>query len=167
MPTKDFPTNAAGSKVFPEENVFEPWQNWTLDPGSDIMVKWNRIFLITSLVALFIDPLYFYLPSIHNGGSLSCVKRMDWGLSAAVTVFRSLADIVYVLHIVIKFRTAFIAPDSTVFGIGELVKDHKQIAKRYLKSDFFIDLAAALPLPQVLFLISIYSLLQPLEYHIF
>lgn len=149
LPTKVIPTNTTGSKVFPEENVLEPWQEWTFDPGSDLMVKWNRIFLITSLVALFIDPLYFYLPSIHNGDNLSCVKKMDWGLSAAVTVFRSLADIVYVLHIVIKFRTAFIAPNSRVFGRGELVKDHKQIAKRYLKSDFFVDLAAALPLPQI------------------
>ncbi|XP_020681639.1 cyclic nucleotide-gated ion channel 17 [Dendrobium catenatum] len=149
LPTKVIPTNTAGSKVFPEGNVLDPWQKWTLDPGSDIMVKWNRIFLITSLVALFIDPLYFYLPSIHNGDSLSCVKKMDWGLCVAVTVFRSLADIVYVFHIVIKFRTAFIAPSSRVFGRGELVNDHKQIAKRYLKSDFFIDLAAALPLPQI------------------
>ncbi|KAL0903550.1 hypothetical protein M5K25_027937 [Dendrobium thyrsiflorum] len=149
LPTKVIPTNTAGSKVFPEGNVLDPWQKWTLDPGSDIMVKWNRIFLITSLVALFIDPLYFYLPSIRNGDSLSCVKKMDWGLCVAVTVFRSLADIVYVVHIVIKFRTAFIAPNSRVFGRGELVNDHKQIAKRYLKSDFFIDLAAALPLPQI------------------
>ena len=48
-----------------------------------------------------------------------------------------------------KFRTAFVAPNSRVFGRGELVMDAKEIAMRYLKSDFVIDLAAALPLPQV------------------
>ncbi|KAJ6758733.1 CYCLIC NUCLEOTIDE-GATED ION CHANNEL 15-RELATED-RELATED [Salix koriyanagi] len=35
------------------------------------------------------------------------------------------------------------------FGRGELVMDPELIARRYLKSDFFIDLIAALPLPQI------------------
>ncbi|KAG0468652.1 hypothetical protein HPP92_017980 [Vanilla planifolia] len=149
VPTWVFPSNATEAKLFPNNNVNTPWYKQIFDPGSDIMVKWNHIFLISSLVALFIDPLYFYLPSIHDGGSKPCVKKMDWGLSVAVTVFRSLADIFYALHIFIKFRTAFIAPTSRVLGRGELVKDPKQIAKRYVKSDLFIDLAAALPLPQI------------------
>lgn len=48
-----------------------------------------------------------------------------------------------------KFRTAFVAPNSRIFGRGELVMDAREIARRYLKSDFVIDLAATLPLPQV------------------
>jgi cyclic nucleotide gated channel len=48
-----------------------------------------------------------------------------------------------------KFRTAFVAPSSRVFGRGELVMDPRAIAIRYLKSNFVVDLAAALPLPQV------------------
>ncbi|KAJ9702875.1 hypothetical protein PVL29_004563 [Vitis rotundifolia] len=49
----------------------------------------------------------------------------------------------------VKFRTAYVSPSSRVFGRGELVMDPKEIARRYLKSDFFIDLVATLPLPQI------------------
>lgn len=48
-----------------------------------------------------------------------------------------------------KFRTAYVAPTSRVFGRGELVMDPRAIARRYLGSDFVIDLAATLPLPQI------------------
>lgn len=40
------------------------------------------------------------------------------------------------------------APSSRGLGRGELVMDAHTIAMRYLKSDFIIDLAATLPLPQ-------------------
>ncbi|KAH7688206.1 Potassium channel voltage-dependent EAG/ELK/ERG protein [Dioscorea alata] len=133
------------SKVFQEDH--EPWSKRILDPGSDLVLKWNRVFLVSCLVALFIDPLYFYLPSIDDGNNTLCIK-MDKRLSITVTVFRTLADLFYILHMVIKFRTAYVAPSSRVFGRGELVMDPKKIARRYLRSDFFIDLAAALPLPQ-------------------
>lgn len=42
------------------------------------------------------------------------------------------------------------APSSRVFGKGDLVTDPKMIAIRYLKTDFLMDLAATLPLPQVI-----------------
>ncbi|XP_010929224.1 probable cyclic nucleotide-gated ion channel 14 isoform X2 [Elaeis guineensis] len=135
------------SKVFAEDH--EPWRKRILDPGSDLVLKWNRVFLVSCLVALFIDPLYFYLPSVRKGNQTSCI-RMDHRLSIVVTFFRTLADLFYVLHIAIKFRTAYVAPSSRVFGRGELVMNPKKIARRYLRSDFFVDLAAALPLPQVL-----------------
>ena len=48
-----------------------------------------------------------------------------------------------------KFRTAFVAPNSRVFGREELAMDSRDISMRYLKKDFVIDLAAMLPLPQV------------------
>ncbi|XP_077212252.1 cyclic nucleotide-gated ion channel 18-like [Tasmannia lanceolata] len=117
-----------------------------LDPGSEIVLQWNRVFLVSCLVALFLDPLYFYLPSI--GGDV-CIET-DLNLGIIVTFFRSVADLFYLAHMVLKFRTAFIAPNSRVFGRGELVMDPQQIAFRYLKSDFLIDLAAMLPLPQVI-----------------
>ncbi|KAL3613557.1 hypothetical protein CASFOL_042591 [Castilleja foliolosa] len=39
-----------------------------------------------------------------------------------------------------KFRMAFVAPSSRVFGRVELVMDPLQIRKRYLRTDFIIDL---------------------------
>lgn len=134
-------------KVFPEN--YEPLRRKILDPSSDIFLKWNRAFLCWCLVALFVDPLFFYLPSVVHSGNSSCMTS-DLNLGIIVTCFRTFADVFYLLHMVIKFRTAYVSPSSRVFGRGELVMDQKVISRRYLKSDFFIDLVAALPLPQIM-----------------
>ncbi|KAI3990978.1 hypothetical protein MKX01_026162 [Papaver californicum] len=68
---------------------------------------------------------------------------MDITIQVSLTTLRSLADLSYLFH------NRFVAPSSRVFGRGELVKDPKEIALRYLKSDFLIDLAATLPFPQI------------------
>ncbi|KAL3826059.1 hypothetical protein ACJIZ3_022088 [Penstemon smallii] len=121
------------------------WHYQILDPNSDIVNLWNHIFLITCLISLFIDPLYFFLPYV---GGDTCMST-DNHASVIITYFRSLADLFYVLHMLMKFRMAFVAPSSRVFGRGELVMDPRQIARRYLRSDFIIDLTATLPLPQI------------------
>ncbi|KAL3500225.1 hypothetical protein ACH5RR_039318 [Cinchona calisaya] len=141
--------NFGRSKVFPEGN-FEPGKKWILDPGSDLSLQWNRIFLCSCLVALFVDPLFFYLPTVVNdeNSSSSCMST-DLNLGITITCFRTLTDVFYVLHVFMKFRTAYVSPSSRVFGKGELVMDLHLISKRYLKSDFFIDVIAALPLPQI------------------
>lgn len=126
------------------------WYKTILDPGSEIVLKWNWVFIVSCMVALFIDPLYFFVPAIGGDKNYPCA-RTDTSLSILVTFFRTIADLFYLLHIFIKFRTGFIAPNSStrVFGRGELVMDPKAIAWRYLKSDFIIDLIATLPLPQI------------------
>ncbi|KAF8732946.1 hypothetical protein HU200_015297 [Digitaria exilis] len=62
----------------------------------------------------------------------------------------------------IKFRTAYINPSSKlgVFGRGDLITDHKEIAKQYLSSDFAVDLVASLPLPQII----IWSVIPAIKY---
>lgn len=143
-------SKVARSKIFPEDH--KPWHREMLDPGSDIVLRWNRVFLVSCLLALFIDPLYFYLPTVTRTGESSCVNS-DFNLRIVVTFFRTIADLFYFLHMIIKFRTAYVAPNTRVFGRGELVMDPKKIARRYMRSDFFIDLVATLPLPQVLCLL--------------
>ncbi|KAM3735566.1 hypothetical protein ACB098_10G096300 [Castanea mollissima] len=106
-------------KVSPENH--KQWHRRILDPGSDVVLQWNRIFLFFCLVALFVDPLFFYVPMVVNNASTSFIK----------------------------FRTAYVSPSSRVFGRGELVMDPKMISRRYLRSDFLVDLIAALPLPQI------------------
>ncbi|KAJ8750124.1 hypothetical protein K2173_014039 [Erythroxylum novogranatense] len=123
------------------------WRYQILDPDSDIVAYWNHVFLITSIVSLFIDPLYFFLPYVLPSDQLC--SSVDYRLSVLITTFRSIMDLFFFLHVLMKFRTAFVAPSSRVFGRGELVMDAREIALRYLKSDFAIDLAAALPLPQI------------------
>ncbi|GMH11557.1 hypothetical protein Nepgr_013398 [Nepenthes gracilis] len=123
------------------------WRYQILDPNSDLVMRWNYIFLVTCVLALFIDPLYFFLPT----AGVACLSY-DNSLLRSVTVLRTIADFFYLLHMVMKFRTAFISPSSRVFGRGELVMDPYEIAWRYFKSDFATDLAASLPLPQARFL---------------
>ncbi|XP_020208489.1 cyclic nucleotide-gated ion channel 18 [Cajanus cajan] len=138
--------SATAETATEEEHAFQIlWRYQILDPDSDIVAYWNRVFLVTSLLALFVDPLYFFLPTV---GGPACLHA-DPGLRIVVTILRTFADLFYVLHMIMKFRTAFVAPNSRIFGRGELVTDAREIAMRYLKSDFVIDLAATIPLPQI------------------
>ena len=134
-------------KVLNEGNI--PWHQRILDPGSNILLRWNRVYLMACLFALFIDPFFYYLPLVrkYDNGS-SCVAK-DQGLSIGITVVRSLADLFYMLNIAIKFHTAYVDPKSRVLGKGELVVDIKKIRRRYIRTDFFVDVLAAVPLPQV------------------
>jgi cyclic nucleotide gated channel len=122
----------------------------TIDPTSDFILLWNYVFRISCFIALFMDPLFFYVPIIVNESPRPCVGK-DRHLATIITVFRSIVDLFYVIQIVIKFMTAYINPSSKlgVFGRGDLVTDPNEIAKKYLRSDFAVDLLASLPVPQV------------------
>ena len=121
------------------------WWYQILDPRSRFVARWNRTFLYVCIVALFLDPLYFYFPIT---GDKACMQT-DIVLGVFVTFSRTIADLFFLFHMVLKFRTAFVSPLSSVYGRKDLVTDPRQIASRYLRSDFAIDLFATLPLPQV------------------
>ncbi|XP_057526255.1 cyclic nucleotide-gated ion channel 18 [Amaranthus tricolor] len=141
-------TRASSSSLDDQKLLYQLiWKNEILDPNSNIVTRWNYIFLLICVIALFIDPLYFLLPSV--GSDHACLTA-DHCLLTSLTIFRSFADLFYILHIVIKFRTAFVSRRSRVFGRGELVRDPYEIAWKYIKSDFVIDFAATLPLPQIM-----------------
>ncbi|XP_019199590.1 PREDICTED: protein CNGC15b-like [Ipomoea nil] len=132
------------SRVFSED--YERVKRKILDPRGPIIRRWNKIFLVACLVSLFVDPLFFYLPVFRGNFCIDIGIRLE----VALTVIRSIADVFYVFQIYVRFRTAYVAPSSRVFGRGELVIDSSKIALRYLRKGFWIDALAALPLPQVL-----------------
>ncbi|CAL5426515.1 unnamed protein product [Camellia sinensis] len=105
-------------RVFSED--YERVNRKILDPREPAIRRWNKIFLVASLVSLFVDPLFFYLPKVH--------------------------DNIYICLFLHSLRCA----SSRVFGRGELVIDYSKIVSRYLRKRFWIDVIAALPLPQVL-----------------
>lgn len=117
-----------------------------LDPQGSFLQKWNKFFVLLCVVAVSLDPLFFYIPIIN--GDKMCLE-LDWKLELIACVLRSFTDIFYLIHIIFQFRTGFIAPYSRVFGRGVLVENSWEIAKRYLSSYFAIDILAVLPLPQV------------------
>jgi cyclic nucleotide gated channel len=117
-----------------------------INPQDSFLQNWNKIFLFACVVALAIDPLFFYIPIVDS--ARHCLT-LDSKLEIAASLLRTLIDAFYIIHIVFQFRTAYIAPSSRVFGRGELVDDAKAIALKYLSSYFIIDLLSILPLPQV------------------
>ncbi|XP_010915663.1 cyclic nucleotide-gated ion channel 1 [Elaeis guineensis] len=123
-----------------------------LDPQGSFLQKWNKVFVISCIIAVSVDPLFFYIPVINDEGN--CLE-LDRKLEITASVLRFFTDIFYILHIIFQFRTGFIAPPSRVFGRGVLVEDPSAIAKRYISSYFLIDILAVLPLPQVVVLIII------------
>lgn len=131
------------SRVFSED--YDRVKKKILDPQGPVIERWNKIFLFFSLIALFVDPLFFYLPEARRQ---ACIT-IGLPLELLLTCIRSVADLFYMLQIFMRFRTAYVAPSSRVFGRGELVIDPSMIASKYLAKNFWIDLVAALPLPQV------------------
>ncbi|KHN21507.1 Putative cyclic nucleotide-gated ion channel 15, partial [Glycine soja] len=140
------------SRVFSED--YDRVNRRVLDPRGQTIHRWNKIFLVACLASLFVDPLFFYLPVVRDE---VCI---DIGITIEVilTLVRSVVDVFYVFQILMKFRTAFVAPSSRVFGRGELVVGYYKIAFRYLRKGFWLDFVAALPLPQVLIWIVIPAL---------
>ncbi|RYR24056.1 hypothetical protein Ahy_B02g057554 isoform A [Arachis hypogaea] len=120
-----------------------------LNPHEPLLQKWNKIFVITCVMAIFVDPLFFYISVINDKGK--CLK-LDETLKITTCVLRTFFDLLYVLRIIFQFRTGFIAPSSRVFGRGELIDDSIAIMKRYLTSNFIIDILSIIPLPQMIIL---------------
>ncbi|KAG5538240.1 hypothetical protein RHGRI_018984 [Rhododendron griersonianum] len=136
----DQPTKELGSRVK------------ILDPQGKFLQRWNKIFVLTCVIAVAVDPLFFYIPVIDD--DKKCLS-LDNKLEIIACVLRTFVDIFYILHIIFQFRTGFIAPSSRVFGRGELIDDPYAIAKKYLSSYFVIDVLSILPLPQVVILVII------------
>lgn len=118
----------------------------TLNPQGKFLQKWNKIFVLSCVFAVSVDPLFFYIPIVKD--EKKCLD-LDNKLQITASVLRSFTDIFYIVHIIFQFRTGFIAPSSRVFGRGVLVEDAWEIAKRYMSSYFLVDILAVLPLPQV------------------
>ncbi|KAG6538444.1 hypothetical protein ZIOFF_003566 [Zingiber officinale] len=76
----------------------------------------------------------------------------NWSLAIGIAVVRSVTDFIYLLHMILQFRVAYVAPESRVVGAGDLVYQPKKVALNYLRGYFFLDLFVVLPLPQVMIL---------------
>ncbi|XP_047171193.1 probable cyclic nucleotide-gated ion channel 20, chloroplastic, partial [Vigna umbellata] len=117
-----------------------------MNPHSKFIQQWNKVLASFCLVAIFVDPLFFFLLYDHN-----CIV-INWKLTKALVIVRTMNDFIYFLHILLQFRLAFVSPESRVVGAGDLVDHPKQIAFHYLKGYFLVDLFVVFPLPQIMLL---------------
>ncbi|XP_048226748.1 probable cyclic nucleotide-gated ion channel 20, chloroplastic isoform X3 [Ricinus communis] len=121
-----------------------------MNPHTKVVQQWNKFCVICCLVAIFVDPLFFFMLSVQQENK--CIV-INWPLTTTIIVFRSMTDFIYLLNILLQFRLAYIAPESRVVGAGELVDHPKKIAMNYLCGYFLVDLFIMLPLPQIIILL--------------
>ncbi|CAH9052997.1 unnamed protein product [Cuscuta europaea] len=121
-----------------------------INPHAMVVQRWNKFFVISCLFAVSIDPLFFFLLTVNQDDK--CMV-LNWALTTTVLIWRSLADFIYLIHMLLQFRLAYIAPESRVVGAGDLVDHPKKIAVNYLKGYFLIDFLVVLPLPQIIILL--------------
>ncbi|CAD5188621.1 unnamed protein product [Musa acuminata subsp. malaccensis] len=136
----------ASREVFPED--LKVSEKKIFDPQDKFLILMNRLFVISCILAVSVDPLFFYLPIKDENEKSTCLG-IDRKLAIASTTVRTIIDCFYLIRMALQFRTAYIAPSTRVFGRGELVIDPAQIAKQYLRSNFIIDFLSVLPLPQI------------------
>ncbi|KAL0013517.1 hypothetical protein SO802_000586 [Lithocarpus litseifolius] len=130
--------------VFPED--LKASEKKIFDPQDKFLLLWNRLSVVSCILAVSVDPLFYYLPVINQ---TSVCIGLDRRLAITVTTLRTIVDAFYLIHMALQFRIAYIAPSSRVFGRGELVIDPAKIARRYLRRYFIVDFLSVLPLPQI------------------
>ncbi|KAK6926775.1 hypothetical protein RJ641_008494 [Dillenia turbinata] len=137
------------SRVFSEDFEREKKKiaKFVLDPRGKAIRLWSKILMVVCIVALFVDPIFLYLPITDLTNA--CVE-IATGLQRVIMILRSVLDAFYFIQIIVRFHTAYVAPSSRVFGRGELVINHKKILVRYLQGEFSMDLLATIPIPQIM-----------------
>ncbi|KAK7828356.1 cyclic nucleotide-gated ion channel 1 [Quercus suber] len=120
------------------------WSSMTLCDW--YLQSWRIIFGVSCVIAVVLDPLFFYVPVIINEDK-KCIG-MDKKLGAISLILRFFTDIIGIINIILQFRNGY--KDE---NLGEEVKDFRKIARRYLWPYFVIDILVILPFPQVIILI--------------
>jgi len=70
-----------------------------LDPRGPFLQKWNKIFVISCLVSVSVDSLFFYAPAID--GDNSCLYLDDnLQKQKIASILRSLTDAFYLLRVI-------------------------------------------------------------------
>ncbi|KAK3415030.1 hypothetical protein EUGRSUZ_H00603 [Eucalyptus grandis] len=127
-----------------------------INPHAQAVQRWNKFFVISCVAVLFVDPLFLFL--LYVPKDCMCVT-LNRPMATILVVFRSMTDLMYLFHILLQFRLAYIAPETRVAGAGDLVDHPKRIFFHYLRGHFLLDLLVAVPLPQMLIFSAKYAMI--------
>jgi voltage-gated potassium channel len=94
-----------------------------IDPNDPKKIAWDLIVFLFVVLGVLLSPLALALQ----------LPTIGWLL-----IIDSLINVVYLIDIIVQFRTGF-------YDRRQLVADRKRIAKRYIKNGFIFDLIATLP----------------------
>lgn len=112
-------------------NSKEKITNYLVQP-EEHQSMWNRMFLTSYVIAVIIDPLFFYVPIINE--DRKCLG-MDQKLKIVALVLRSVTDLFYILHVVFRIRIQILAKsDDDVFS-RKNKKSDEEASSRNVKSD--------------------------------
>ncbi|XP_050384900.1 cyclic nucleotide-gated ion channel 1-like [Argentina anserina] len=138
------------------------WLSFILIQKGHFLPMWNNIFVVSCVFAVSIDPLFFYIPIIHEKKCLYFDTRMK----AIALVLRLLTDHFYIADIVMRVWTSIPkikSPEAS--GVTETeakaLNSEKKVSvdnvlaiarktwARINRSYVLIDFLAILPIPQV------------------
>ncbi|PQM42906.1 cyclic nucleotide-gated ion channel 1-like [Prunus yedoensis var. nudiflora] len=134
----------------------------SFDPQGRFYPIWIKVFVISCVFAVSLDPLFFYIPIVNE--DMKCLI-LDKNLKAIALSFRSLTDRFYIVDIIFQILISLPTPKSP--GDAGVTKQHKEapvkgnkpvkdalvIANRIFRSYILVDILAALPIPQVVIFI--------------
>ncbi|CAM8961254.1 unnamed protein product [Rhodiola kirilowii] len=118
-----------------------------LNPQSKTVQQWTKFFVVSCLIAMFVDPLFIFL--LFADENQKCIF-INWPITTGLVVLRSLTNFLYLLHILLQFKLAYVSLKSR-----DLVDDLKKIARNYLCGYFWMDMFIVLPLPQFIILVTV------------
>ncbi|XP_068312587.1 cyclic nucleotide-gated ion channel 1-like [Pyrus communis] len=155
----------AAVKLFDEEHSHSRSKKYwpvlikdILHPQGSFDPMWNIIFIISCVLAVSLDPLFFYIPHINWDGK--CLQ-LDKTLQTAALMLRSMTDLSYIVHIIFQTRTLVLSEVDAYSGASKVKSDTVSLkrmgglvlGKKILQSSIPIDILCILPLPQVVILI--------------
>ncbi|XP_040368446.1 cyclic nucleotide-gated ion channel 1 isoform X2 [Rosa chinensis] len=124
---------------------------------------WDSIFVASCVIAVSLDPLFFYIPIIDR--EKKCLQA-DRQLRTVTLILRSVMDITFIVHIIYQIREAMIAaaldkmakPKSSDFFKGPFFKRVGAIVDNLSWRSLITDILAVLPIPQVLLLVVFFKM---------
>ncbi|XP_021601040.1 probable cyclic nucleotide-gated ion channel 20, chloroplastic isoform X7 [Manihot esculenta] len=70
-----------------------------MNPHTKVVQHWNKFFVFSCLVAVFVDPLFFFLLSVQQDNK--CIV-INGPMATTIVIFRSMTDFVYLLNILLQ-----------------------------------------------------------------
>ncbi|KAK2718797.1 potassium/sodium hyperpolarization-activated cyclic nucleotide-gated channel 3-like isoform X2 [Artemia franciscana] len=105
--------------------------HWIIHPCSSFRFYWDLCMLLLLVANLIILPV--------------AISFFNDDLSTQWIVFNCLSDTIFMIDIVVNFRTGIMQQDNS----EQVILDPKLIAHNYLKTWFFLDLVSSIPLDYI------------------
>ncbi|XP_055701558.1 serine-rich adhesin for platelets isoform X2 [Phlebotomus papatasi] len=112
--------------------------HWVIHPCSSFRFYWDLCMLLLLVANLIILPV--------------AISFFNDDLSTRWIAFNCLSDTIFLIDIVVNFRTGIMQQDNA----EQVILDPKIIAKHYLKTWFFLDLISSIPLDYIFLIFNQY-----------